>query len=531
MRRRSRIEFSTLVIFLIAASAGLFVFFYQSFRFFAKQEPFGPILIDETLYLFNFSLFVMFLISSGVSAFASLFRSNEIPFLLTKPVAWAEIYFLKLIETMWQSSWTFLLIAIPFMAAFGFTKNVGPIFFPWVCLALYLPFIFLTATLGTLAATLTVWALPSKRRRRFILIFLIIGLAVFFAHIQPQVIKEQGSIAGILSGYLPHIGFAKNAFIPSSWVTKGILAFGRLRIDKIEAVKETGFYFMLLFSNALFFIIPSYSAAGGLFPAAFLRAQDHGEIRAPRRVRRSRLLEKILDALPWPSRPALAYLEKDIKTFLRDPSEWSQLIIFFGLLLLYFANLKNLHFDVLKTFWKNLVFVLNTVGTYIVLSSFSMRFVFPMLSLEGRKSWIIGLAPMRFSSLLLVKFLLGTLLSVVMTMPLVFLSGWMLEISLKRVIFTTGLGFFVCVALTGLSVGMGARFPNFKSDNPSEIISGFGGSMLLVMHLAYLAVVGILLALSQQSPPLIFATMAAGSVLAGAIPLKVGINSLKRMEF
>ncbi len=531
MRRRSGIEFATLLIFMSAAACGLFFFFYQSFRFFSQQEPFGPILIDETLYLFNFSIFVMFLISSGVSAFASLFRSHEIPFLLTKPVEWHEIYFLKLLEAMWQSSWTFLFIAVPFMTAYGITKHAGSFFFPAACLAFYICFTFLTSTLGTLAAALTVWVLPSKKRRRVIFGLLLVGIASFFAHVQPQVIKEQGSIAGIMSGYLPHIDFAKNPFLPSTWVTKGIQAFGHFNQERSWALKETGFYFLLLLSNALFFIIPSYSAARGIFPAAFLKAQDHGESRAAKKIRSSRFLEKFFDFLPWPSRPALAYLEKDIKTFVRDPSEWSQLIIFFGLLLLYFTNLKNLHFDILKSFWKNLVFVLNTVGTYIVLSSFSMRFVFPMLSLEGRRSWIIGLAPMRFSSLLLVKFLLGTLLSVVLTMPLVFLSGWMLEISLKRVLFTTALGFFVCVALTGLSIGMGARFPNFKSNNPSEIISGFGGSMLLIFHLAYLAVVGAFLALTPQSQPLAFATMAAGSLLAGAIPLKMGINSLKKMEF
>ena len=383
MRSRSRIEFATLLLFLFAAAAGLFAFFFQSFRFFSKQEPFGPILIDETLYLFNFSIFVMFLISSGVSAFASLFRSDEIPFLLSKPVEWTEIYFLKLLEALWQSSWTFAFIAIPFITAYGITKNAGSVFFPFACLVFYVPFIFLSCTLGSLAAVILVWVLPDKRRRRFILVILIAGLASFLMRVQPQVIKEQGSIAGILSGYLPHIGFAKNALLPSSWLTKGIQAFSTLKTGS-GALKEGGFYFLLLFSNALFFIIPSYSAAGRLFPASFLKSQDHGEVRAPKKVRGTRFLERFFDLLPWPSRPALAYLEKDIKTFLRDPSEWSQLIIFFGLLLLYFSNLKNLDFNVLKTFWKNLVFVLNTVGTYIVLSSFSMRFVFPMLSLEGQ---------------------------------------------------------------------------------------------------------------------------------------------------
>ena len=178
-----------------------------------------------------------------------------------------------------------------------------------------------------------------------------------------------------------------------------------------------------------------------------------------------------------------------------------------------------------------MIFVLNTIGTYIVLSSFSMRFVFPMLSLEGSRFWIIGLAPIRYSSLLLEKFALGTAISVILTLPLVFLSGWMLEIPLARILFATGLGVSVCVALTGLSVGLGAKFLNTKTNNPSEIISGFGGSMLLIAHLSYLTVIGIFLVMSRDPGWIIFLTMSTASLLIGVIPIKIGSMALRKMEF
>ncbi len=296
--------------------------------------------------------------------------------------------------------------------------------------------------------------------------------------------------------------------------------------------EEAWFYFLLLFSNMLFFMaIPSVSAGSKIYPFTFYRSQDHADNGRTRGSGFSRFFEGFLDGFAWPSKPALAFLEKDIKRFVRDPSEWSQLIIFFGLLLFYFLNLRNLNFHILKDFWKNLVFILNTVGTYVVLSSFSMRFVFPMLSLEGNKSWIIGLAPIRYSSLLLEKFLLGGTLSAMLTLPLIFLSGWMLEIPLQQILFTTGMGVFVCAALTGLSVGLGAKFINFQSNNPAEIISGFGGSMLLVTHLAYLAFVGAFLMLSRQSNGLALLTTAAVSLLVCALPLKIGSRALQRMEF
>ncbi|HTL46707.1 MAG TPA: hypothetical protein VL688_01455 [Verrucomicrobiae bacterium] len=530
LRLRSRVEFFTLIFFFGLLGAGLFFFFFFSFRFFSRQEPFGPILLDETFYLFTFALFVMLLISSAVSAYTSLFRSGEVTFLLTRPLGWDEIYFFKLNEALWYSSWALLFIAVPFMTAYGMVKHAGP-FFPAICFVFTMPFIVLAGSLGTLIMLALLYLLPDRKRQRLALFAVVVFLAWFFFRIRPEVIKEQGSLAGVLSGYLPHVTFAKNPLFPSSWTTRGIIFFSQSQAPGDTFFQEGKFYFLLLLSNALFFLIPSYSAGARLYPKIYYRIQDLAGSEKIRRARAPRFFEKIADAMPWPPKAVTAFLEKDLKTFFRDPSEWSQMIIFFGLLLLYFSNLKNMEFHVLKSFWKNIVFVLNSVGTYIVLSSFSMRFIFPMLSLEGARFWIIDLSPIRISQLLLEKFLLGTLISAFFTVPLLFLSGWMLEIPLDRILYTTGLGFFVCVALTGLSVGFGAKFPNFKSTNPSEIISGFGGSVLLVSHLAYLALVGTFLMLSREAHAVVFLTAAAGSLLIGTLPLYWGMASLKKMEF
>lgn len=529
--RRSPLELTALIVFFIGGSIALFLFFYFSFRFFNSQEPFGPILIDETFYLFTFALSLMLFISSAVSSYTSLFRSREVEFLAAHPVGWQEIYFLKLVEALWYSSWSFLFVVIPFMTAYGITKNAGTIFFPILCLAFFTPLVLLCGIFATMITVFLIWFLPDRKRRQIAIFTGIALIVIFFIKASPSVLKEQGSLAGVMSGYLPHVAFAKSGLLPSAWATRGILALGQIQTREFLRFQEGIFYFLLLLSNAIFFLIPSYSIARRLYPGIFFKSRDHSAVASPRRIRIRKGFERWLDRLPYPPRHVMAFLEKDLKTFARDPAEWSQLIIFFGLLLLYFANLKNLEFHVLKSFWKNLVFVLNTVGTYIVLSSFNMRFVFPMLSLEGSRFWIIDLSPIRFSSLLLEKFLLGTLVSVLLTMPLIFLSGWMLDIPPARVIYTTALGFFVCAALTGLSVGLGAKFPNFKSTNPSEIISGFGGSLLITTHLFYLAVVGIFLMFSKESHGLVLLTFAAGSLLAGMIPLKIGLNALKKMEF
>ena len=46
--------------------------------------------------------------------------------------------------------------------------------------------------------------------------------------------------------------------------------------------------------------------------------------------------------------------------------------------------------------------------------------------------------------------------------------------------------------LSGLAVGLGALFPNFKEDNPSKIVSGFGGTLCLVASFLYITLFVVL---------------------------------------
>ena len=84
---------------------------------------------------------------------------------------------------------------------------------------------------------------------------------------------------------------------------------------------------------------------------------------------------------------------KDLRLFRRDPVQWSQFMIFFGLLALYFANIRRFSYDVNYTAWVNMISFLNLAVVGLILSTFTTRFIFPMISLEGRRFWILGMLP------------------------------------------------------------------------------------------------------------------------------------------
>jgi ABC-2 type transport system permease protein len=95
-------------------------------------------------------------------------------------------------------------------------------------------------------------------------------------------------------------------------------------------------------------------------------------------------------------------------------------------------------------------------------------------------------------------------------------------------------------SLSGLAVGLGALFPNFKEDNPSKIVSGFGGTLCLVISFIYIAVFVSLVALPEvlnvtgmkvavpDALPLIVAVLLSLALLF--FPLLAASHHVKRLE-
>src|SRR6185369_11869071 len=96
---------------------------------------------------------------------------------------------------------------------------------------------------------------------------------------------------------------------------------------------------------------------------------------------------------------------KDIKSFMRDPAQWSQVLIFFGILTLYIGNLRNFSYPLDQPFYQNLIASLNLGATSMTLATMTSRFIFPLISLEGRRFWILGLLPIERRQIMISKFL------------------------------------------------------------------------------------------------------------------------------
>ena len=142
---------------------------------------------------------------------------------------------------------------------------------------------------------------------------------------------------------------------------------------------------------------------------------------------------------------------------------------------------------------KYAISLMNLCGTAILLCAGLSRFIFPLISLEGRKFWILGLTPVSREQILRGKFAFAATGSLVVAEALILRSDVLLGLPWEGVVLHAVAVAVIALGLSGLNVGLGAYLPNFRETDPSKIVVGFGGTVNMVVGLGFLvAVIGLM---------------------------------------
>jgi ABC-2 type transport system permease protein len=496
------------------------------------------------------ALILMLVFSSGIILYSSLFCAREITFLLTIPARTERVFLYKFQEAMILSSWGFVLLGSPILLAYGVVEHA-----PWYYYAMLLPlliaFIYIPVAIGAIICLLVVRHIPDSRLT--VLIGGVVALAAGGVWITWLLLSDPGGdllTPGWFRDLLGRLQFSEKRLLPNWWLSTGLLeaAAGQWR--------DSLLFLTLMISNALVFRQLALWTAARTYRAAYsgLYGKSLRRKRA-RPVRFDRMFPWAIAFLPAPMRLMIL---KDLRLFRRDPLQWSQFLIFLGLLALYFFNIRRFTYHSDYVGWMNMVSFLNLSVVGLLLSTFTTRFVFPMISLESRRFWILGLLPVRRETILWSKFLFATGGSIIPFATLVLLSDAMLDVSNLVVVSHQMTCVVLCLGLSGIAVGLGARLPNLREQSPSRIAAGFGGTLNLVISTLYILVVVLLTALpthfylaAQSAGASLVGTAhrsslqwwvtlwlvvgTAGSILLGAVatvvPMRIGLRAFRQMEF
>ncbi|MFM8707247.1 MAG: putative ABC transporter permease subunit, partial [Planctomycetia bacterium] len=274
---------------------------------------------------------------------------------------------------------------------------------------------------------------------------------------------------------ISRMAIAEQKFLPSWWLSSGLIeaAQNSERLEpRLAAFAEAVKFLAVLISNGMLLHLLARWVARACYRSGY--SQLVAELPA-RRQRQIFWADEMLSAAGTArGRSLRLLLVKDLRLFRRDVAQWSQFVIFFGLLGLYFYNLRAFTYNVA---YASVISFLNLAVAGLIFSTFTTRFVYPMISMEGRRFWILGLLPVHRDQIVWSKFLFSFVVGLVPCCGLLVLSDSMLGVSRSLLLMHELCCVVLAAGLSGIAVGLGARMPELREPSSAKISAGFGGTL------------------------------------------------------
>ncbi len=433
-----------------------------------------------------FLTFLSFLAFSGVvTALSTFFLSEDLRLLLAAPVAVRRLFYARFAKTVGQSSWIVVIFLMPVLLGVGVAR-CAPCMFYVTALLTVAPFCVIPVAAGTGLTLLLVNVFPARHARDLLMLMGLVfaaSIVLLLRFVQPERLLRVESLPDV-TGFFATLQSPITPLMPSFWAGETLFASLVGGRDLVHAAA--------LWTTAAAFTIVLAAASERWYFAGFSKSQD------ARKARFTRLLwlDNATRALPI-SPMRRNFLMKDTKVFLRDVTQWSQLLLLLALVLVYLYNFRVLdlaRIPYMSGVIKNLYAFLNLGLASFVMATVAARFVFPAVSAEGPAFWIIRTSPVSFKDFLWSKFWTGLVPLLVLSEGLTIVANEFLGVAPFLRVVTPIAILFMSVALVGMAAGLGARYPRFNADNPSQVAGSPGAVAYMIAAVSYIIVMVALLA-------------------------------------
>ena len=432
-----------------------------------------------------FLTFLSFLAFSGVvTALSTFFLSDDLRLLLAAPVASRRLFHARFARTVVQASWMVLIFLVPLLVGVGVAKCAPATFYLTAALTI-IPFAIIPVALGTATTLLLVNIFPARRARDILMLMGLLfagGIVVLLRYIQPERLLRVESLPDV-TDFFATLQSPLTPLLPSFWAGEALFASLQGGRDLLHAGA--------LWTTALALTLAVRAAHERWYFAGYSKAQE------ARKVRFTQLhwLDRIARLLPIPVVRRHLFV-KDFKVFLRDVSQWSQLLLLLALVLVYLYNFRVLDLEripYMSGVLKNVYGFVNLAMAGFVMATVAVRFVFPAVSAEGAAFWIIRTAPISLGDFLWSKFWTGLVPVLLLSEGLTITANRLLGIDpFLQIVAATAI-VFMSFALVGLATGLGARYPRFAADNASEVAGSYGGVAFMIIAVLFILIIVALL--------------------------------------
>jgi ABC-2 type transport system permease protein len=522
---------------------GVFYLLHRALGYFLSYPEFGSILTYKLLSMIFIVFFSVLVFSNIVTALSTFYLSDDLDRVVAAPVTPPLFFYSRLVDTVIESSWMILMFAVPAFLAYGVAHAAGPAFY--LLAAATLPaFVTIPAALGVAFTSVLVNVFPAQRTRDVLILLAIVAFAFVYLVLrllQPELLLHPEASASFVQ-FLTGLQTPSSSLLPTTWATEVLhrALHGNLR--------SAAFYLLVLSSTAAALAVLCELLTTRIYLSGWSRAQEGRKARFTRRPlweRGAALLVK-----PLPSQTRLLVV-KELKTFFRDTSQWSQLVLLLALVVVYIYNFRVIPLgdEALVTFYfRNAIAFFNLALAGFVIAAVSVRFIFPSISLEGKHLWIARCGPVKLSRVWWSKFWVGLLPLLVLGQILAVATNYYLDV----IPMMSWLSSITLLAMTpgivALGLAVGAAYPQFGADSAPKVAASMGGLVYMILCMAFIGAVVCLeawpvyvvftsrlyeLPLSAGAQAGIVASLAGALALAigvFAVSARVGIKRLSALE-
>jgi ABC-2 type transport system permease protein len=525
----------TLGSFGAAFWIGLFAVSWRVLRHFQEIEDIGDILAFKILSMILIVSFALLLFSGILTSLSKLYLSRDLPLVHSLPIACHRVLLARWIDSTVDSSWMVILYTLPVFLAYGVVFKAGVAFYAGMIGSMALLALNASA-ISALLVVVGVMLVPANRFRSIVVllgVLLFVALYVAIRLMRPEQLVNPEVFDSVMV-YISALQAPAVPYLPSTWAYDGIhCTLGRTGESSL-------FHLALSASCAGVLVCLLVITADALYFTGFSRTQTA----SARLVRATGIGERLLAFLPGPTR---AFALKEIKTFLRDQTQWTQLFLIAALIVIYVYNFKALPLDkapVQAAYLEDLFAFLNMALALFVLTAITARFAFPAVSMEREAIWMVKVSPISLGAFLRIKFLIYYLPLLVLTEILIVATNLLLHVTPFMMALSTATVFMLVPGVVSMGIGFGAAFPDFKAENPAQAVTSFGGLLFMT---ASAAVIGLVIVLEAGPVNRIvmagihggaistatwiwtaasFGTAFALAVLAIVLPLRFGARKL-----
>lgn len=466
-------------------AVGAFFFSYSMVQYLLEVLKIGLFLLHE---FFSITLFIFFIavnVGNIIVSYSTLYKSQEVNYLFTRPIPPSSIFIIKFFDNFFYSSSTLILILLSVLGGYAYYLELTFWEVLFVFFLNFIPFMLSAAALGIIVLLIIV-KLSTLIGPRIVLITLsllyIVTVIVFFGIVSPvdlarQVMEYYPNVDLYFGEMLP----SELHYLPNHWLSESLYWIARdnytvaYKFFYLQIVTSIG-----LLSIALILGIKWYQKTWFYEIRLRNRNQNNDTNRFFAFQKTSKLSSVYESAI-----------KREFHLFMREPTQVFHITVLLILISIFLSSVGSLvDLGGLNIFLQTIIYLSVFIFNTFMIATLSLRFIFPLMSLEGKTFWKVKSAPISTNKFLRIKLTPYLLIILFISTFLTIITNryFSMELAILMVLINA----LVTLCLIGINFSLGALFANYNEKNPIRIASSQGASLSFLINLIFIVLLIVL---------------------------------------